>query len=587
MSEQMNLVIVGHVDHGKSTFIGRLLADTGSLPEGKLEQVKATCQKNAKPFEYAFLLDALKDEQSQGITIDTARCFFKTKKRHYIVIDAPGHVEFLKNMVTGAARAEAALLLIDAKEGVQENSRRHGYMLSLLGIKQVVVLVNKMDLVAYNEVAFNTIKNEYSKFLKEIHIDPINFVPITAFHGDNLVEKSIKMSWYTGPVVIDEIDAFKKEESKSDKPLRFPVQDIYKFTEHNDDRRIIAGQVCSGRFQVGDEVIFFPSQKKSVIHSIESFNTPRFSQKEAGDHAGITLKTQIYIKPGELMAKCSEPAPSCSNTIKVNLFWLGKRPMVQNKKYKLKISSAREIVYLKEIKSVLDASTLERRTDKTQLDRLDVAECVLQLLKPIAFDCASQEESTSRFVIVDQYDIAGGGIITQALDETEEDKKRYNWEKSAITPEERAKRLGQKPTLIVLTGSAYKVALAKALEKALFDEGKTVYYLGVSNLLSSLNEGLHKDIEEREDHIHRLSELASLFTESGLVMITTISNLDDREARLLHQNNQGMLLINVGENHFHYTHVDFQIHSIEDIHHNVDAIKTLLSQKYIFGDFSI
>src|SRR5512136_2160587 len=168
--EQINIVIVGHVDHGKSTVIGRLLADTGSLPEGKLEDVKALCAKNAKPFEYAFLLDALKDERSQGITIDSARCFFKTRKRDYIVIDAPGHIEFLKNMVTGAARAEAALLVVSASEGIQENSRRHGYLVSMLGIRQVVVLVNKMDLVGYDLGVFETVRREYAKFLSEIQI---------------------------------------------------------------------------------------------------------------------------------------------------------------------------------------------------------------------------------------------------------------------------------------------------------------------------------------------------------------------------------------------------------------------------------
>src|SRR5271165_2575974 len=188
--EQMNVVIVGHVDHGKSTLVGRLLADTGSLPEGKLEAIKAQCKRNAKPFEYAFLLDALKDEQAQGITIDTARCFFKTAKRDYIIIDAPGHVEFLKNMVTGAARAEAALLVIDAHEGIQENSRRHGYMMSMLGIRQIVVLVNKMDLVNYDQSVFERIRAEYSAFLKEVNITPIDFVPISARDGDNIANRS-------------------------------------------------------------------------------------------------------------------------------------------------------------------------------------------------------------------------------------------------------------------------------------------------------------------------------------------------------------------------------------------------------------
>src|SRR5450759_4158219 len=249
--EQINIVIVGHVDHGKSTVIGRLLADTRSLPEGKLEDVKALCARNAKPFEYAFLLDALKDERNQGITIDSARCFFKTKKRDYIVIDAPGHIEFLKNMVTGAARAEAALLVIAADKGIQENSKRHGYLVSMLGIRQVVVLLNKMDLVGYDRQVYDTLCAEYTAFLETLRVKPISFIPISARDGENLVTPSKQMPWYQGPTVLDQLDAFEMKSSDIHLPLRFPVQDIYKFTEENDDRRIIACTIETGDLNVG------------------------------------------------------------------------------------------------------------------------------------------------------------------------------------------------------------------------------------------------------------------------------------------------------------------------------------------------
>ena len=211
LKDRMNIVIGGHVDHGKSTVVGRLLADTGSLPEGKLEAVKALCERTAKPFEYAFLLDALKDEQSQGITIDAARVFFQTEKRHYIIIDAPGHIEFLKNMITGASRAEAALLVIDAKEGVQENSRRHGYMMSMLGIRQLAVLVNKMDLVGYSQAHFDGIVREYSEFLARIGVHPACFIPAAGREGDNIAARSAAMPWYRGPTVLEALDQFHTE----------------------------------------------------------------------------------------------------------------------------------------------------------------------------------------------------------------------------------------------------------------------------------------------------------------------------------------------------------------------------------------
>lgn len=272
--EQMNIVIIGHVDHGKSTLIGRLMADTHSLPKGKLDEVKARCKRNARPFEYAFLLDALKDEQAQGITIDSARCFFRSKKREYIIIDAPGHIEFLKNMISGAARAEAALLVIDAREGVRENSRRHGYLLSMLGIKQVAICINKMDIADYSQKTFESIKSEYLDFLRQIGVEPLDFIPLSAREGDNVVNKSEHMPWYTGHTALEMIDSFTKEASRVGKPFRFPVQDIYKFTEADDDRRIFAGRIETGKIQTGDEVIFFPSEKKSKIASIECFNAP-------------------------------------------------------------------------------------------------------------------------------------------------------------------------------------------------------------------------------------------------------------------------------------------------------------------------
>ncbi|MRR18538.1 MAG: GTP-binding protein, partial [Deltaproteobacteria bacterium] len=301
--DQINIVIVGHVDHGKSTVIGRLLADTGSLPEGKLEDVKALCARTAKPFEYAFLLDALKDERSQGITIDSARCFFKTSKRDYIVIDAPGHIEFLKNMVTGAAHAEAALLVIAADEGIQENSKRHGYLVSMLGVRQVVVLLNKMDLVGYDRQAYDALCAEYAAFLEGLQVQPLAFIPISARDGDNLVTPSPEMSWYEGPTVLQQLDVFEKKSGDVHLPLRFPVQDIYKFTEENDDRRILAGTLETGRLNVGDDVVFLPSHKKAHVRTIESFNTPVKTEASAGEAIGITLNTQLYIKPGEIITR--------------------------------------------------------------------------------------------------------------------------------------------------------------------------------------------------------------------------------------------------------------------------------------------
>ncbi len=545
--EDMNIVIVGHVDHGKSTVIGRLLADTGSLPQGKLEQVRANCKRNAKPFEYAFLLDALKDEQAQGITIDTARCFFKTAKRHYIIIDAPGHIEFLKNMITGAARAEAALLVIDAKEGVRENSRRHGFMLSLLGISQIVVLINKMDLVDYDQTVFERIKEEYHQFLQQIKVEPLEFIPISAREGDNLAFPSDKMKWYQGPFVLEFIDELKKEKQKEEQPFRFPVQDIYKFTEDNDDRRIFAGTVETGKIRAGDEVIFLPSQKRAVIDSIEGFNEPQKSEIQAGYATGFTLKTQIYVKPGEIMCRVSEPLPKIGTSFKANIFWMGKHPMITGKKYKIKLVTNRATVYLQKIERVLDASDLASETQKGQIDRHDVAECILQTLKPIAFDLSREIAATGRLVIIDNYEIVGGGIITDSVESNASfiaehvNRREIAWEKSNIPALTRAARFNQRPKFIVITGTENEreqsalnpTQLGKALEEDLFQSGHSVYYLSIANLAGGLSADVINTEDDREESIRRIGELARIFTDAGQIFITDIPALDDFELEML------------------------------------------------------
>src|ERR1039458_2430025 len=223
-SEQLKIVIVGHVDHGKSTLVGRLFYDTGSLPEGKYEKIKTACERRGMPFEWAFLMDGLQAERDQNITIDTAQIWFRTKQRQYVIIDAPGHKEFLKNMVTGAASAEAALLLIDANEGVQEQSRRHGYLLNLLGIRQMVVLVNKMDLQSYSQGRFEQIEAEYRAFLKTVGVEPRCFIPIAAKHGDNIASRSANMTWWKGPTVVETLDDFQVAEPATHQPLRLPIQ---------------------------------------------------------------------------------------------------------------------------------------------------------------------------------------------------------------------------------------------------------------------------------------------------------------------------------------------------------------------------
>ncbi len=526
--ETFNVVIVGHVDHGKSTVVGRLLADTGALPQGKLESVRRECERTGKPFEYAFLLDALSDEQDQGITIDTARCFFKSAKRDYIIIDAPGHIEFLKNMISGAARAEAAVLVIDAKEGVRENSRRHGYILSMLGIRQVVVCVNKMDLVGYSQEHFKKIESEYRAFLEGIGaVSPRAFVPVAAVAGENLAIRGKATPWYDGPTLLELLDNLPKAPSKTEQPLRMPLQAVYKFTKHGDDRRIFAGRIEAGKVAVGDKVVFSPSNKLSTIHSIEAFHSAPRTSIEAGWSTGFTLAEEIYVTRGEVMSHVERP-PLVSTRVRANLIWLGKTPLTKGRDYKLKLGTAAVPVQLHKINKVIDASQLDHRLDKSQVDRNDVADVILEVRQPVAFDLTADCEATGRFVLVDGYDVAGGGIITAGVADDQRDLRAearvrdFNWVPGGVTPADRARRRGHRAALVMFVGKAGsgKQRYARALERALFDAGRSAYMLDGQNVLLGVDHDLWVDAAQSE-LVRRFGEVVHLLLNAGLIVVST------------------------------------------------------------------
>ncbi len=535
--ERMDIVVVGHVDHGKSTVIGRLMADTGSLPEGKLDQVRAMCARNARPFEYAFLLDALRDERAQGITIDTARCFFATEKRRYIIHDAPGHVEFLKNMVTGAARAEAALLVIDAAEGIRENTMRHGYILSMLGIRQVVVLVNKMDLVGWDSRVFRAVADEYGAFLAEIGIGRSEFIPISARDGANIVGRATDAPWYSGPTVLDAVDSLVRREGLESLAFRMPVQDIYKFTAEGDDRRIVVGTVESGVARPGDEVVFLPSGKRSRIATIEAFAAEPPSGLVPDAAVGITLTEQVYVRPGELMTLAKQPEPEVSRRLRASMFWMGRAPMVRGRRYKLRIGSAQVAVELAEVTRVLDASDLGSVKDKQQLDRHDVAECVLEAAHPVAYDLADANERTARFAIVDGFDIAACGVVLAVGDDAMsllEDRVRRResaWSGGEISVDERRERYAHKGKFVVVLGSDRDGApiVGRALERALFELGAHTYYLGLGRSVTDLDPAEGDDPLERAGRLRRLGELARIMTDAGLLFVTAPGDIDEYE----------------------------------------------------------
>ena len=538
----MNVVVCGHVDHGKSTIVGRLLADTQSLPDGKLEAIRALCERTSRPFEYAFLLDALKDEQAQGITIDSARIFFRTRLREYVIIDAPGHVEFLKNMISGASRATGALLVVDAHEGVQENSRRHGFMLSLLGIRQAVVLLNKMDLVGHDPAHFETVVAELGRFLSRIGLAPSAYIPVSGRDGDNLVTRaSATMPWYEGPTVLEALDAFAPEPPPLDRPFRMPVQDVYKFTRFGDDRRIVAGTVETGRLRTGDDVVFYPSGKRGRVQSIEAFPGPGPGEAGAGQATGFTLREQVYITRGELATRAAEPAPRVATRLHVSLVWLGKEPLRMGKEYVLRLGTARVHSRLVELREVIDASDLTPTGGRDRVERHEVADGVLELSQAVAVDLAKDCPATGRFVLVDSFDIRGGGIVRDVLPDPQSTLRtrillrNTKWEPSQIPAERRAERFGQRPTLVLVTGEieAARKQLAKSLETRLFEDGRTVYYLGIGSVLYGVDADIVRSRENRHEHVRRLAEVCHILLDAGLILVVNAAELTATDVELI------------------------------------------------------
>jgi bifunctional enzyme CysN/CysC len=529
----MKLVIVGHVDHGKSTLVGRLMSDTDSLPSGKLDFVKDICKRQGKEFEFAFLLDALEEEQEQGITIDTSQIFFNTKKRRYVIIDAPGHKEFLKNMVTGAANAESALLLIDAHEGIQEQSRRHGYILKLLGLTQVAVVINKMDLVNYDPNIYNKIKSEYTKFLGSMGIEAREFIPVSAKLGVNIAKTSDKVPWYKGPSILQMLDQFTEKKIPTHLPFRFPVQDVYKF----DERRIISGRVESGKVNVGDQLVFSPSNKVGVIKSIEAWSVDKQPKKaEASESVGFTLGEQIFVERGDVASLKSE-LPIVSTTFDVNVFWMGQRNLEKGRIYTLKLTTQEVPCEVVEFKKVTDASTLETLKGQEYLAKNDVAEVTLRTSTPVVFDLFGSIPTTGRFVLVDGYDVCGGGIITtytpNKTDRLRDEVRHrdFHWLKSDIKLEERAYRNGHQSALILIVGSSGvgKAKLAKYLEKKLFELNYQSYLLDGRNVALGVSADIGSQQKKQEGEVlRRFGEVAKLFLDAGHVVIST-SNVFNQE----------------------------------------------------------
>ncbi|WP_316228095.1 adenylyl-sulfate kinase [Bradyrhizobium sp. SZCCHNR3015] len=513
---QVRIVIVGHVDHGKSTLVGRLLHETGSLPEGKLEMLKAVSARRGMPFEWSFLLDALQTERDQGITIDTTQIRFRTNARDVVLIDAPGHAEFLRNMITGASQADGAVLIIDALEGVRDQTRRHGYLLHLLGVRQVAVVVNKMDRVDFSAARFNEIKDEISAHLSGLGVKPAAVIPISARDGDGVAVRTSRIGWYKGPTVVEALDALEPARPLESLALRLPVQAIYKF----DDRRIIAGRIESGQLQAGDEIVIMPAGKIAKIRTVEGWPaTPLTGPQGAGRSVGVTLDRELFIERGDVIAHVGKE-PQATRRLHARIFWLHDAPLKKGDGIVVRLGTRETRASVVAIEKAIDPGALASE-ETAAIARNHVGEIEIALAQPVAADPTAENPRTGRLVIEVNGRIAGGGLVLSADAARRAAPVDIVPVESALQPQERAERHRHKGAVVWLTGlpGAGKSTLARALERRLFTRGGAPILLDGDTLRAGLNKDLGFTPEDRAENIRRLAEVATHLARNGHIAI--------------------------------------------------------------------
>jgi len=526
---QVRIVIVGHVDHGKSTLVGRLLHETGSLPDGKLEMLKAVSARRGMPFEWSFLLDALQTERDQGITIDTTQIRFRTRSRDVVLIDAPGHTEFLRNMITGASQADGAVLIIDALEGVRDQTRRHGYLLHLLGVRQVAVVVNKMDRVDFSAARFKEIADEISAHLIGLGVTPSAVIPISARDGDGVAARTPRIGWYGGPTVVEALDALEPARPLEQLALRLPVQAIYKF----DDRRIVAGRIESGSLAAGDEIVIMPAGKIAKIRTVESWPlTPVDGPQTAGRSVGITLDRELFIERGDVIAHAGNNLRD-TRRIRARVFWLHDRPLSTGDQILIRLGTRETRAAVVAIEKAVDPGELSNAETKS-IARNHVGEIDLSLAHPVAADPYADNPRTGRLVIEVGGRIAGGGLVLSVDAGQRAIPIDIVPVESALRPDERSARYRHTGAVVWLTGlpGSGKSTLARALERRLFGSGGSPILLDGDTLRAGLNGDLGFSAPDRAENIRRLAEIATHLARNGhIAIVAAVSpSRDDRAA---------------------------------------------------------
>ena len=525
----LRFITCGSVDDGKSTLIGRLLYDSKLLYEDQIATLEADSKKvgtQGDKIDFALLVDGLAAEREQGITIDVAYRFFSTEKRKFIVADTPGHEQYTRNMATGASTADLAIILIDARQGVLKQTRRHSFICSLLGIKHIVVAINKMDLIGYDQKKFDAIEAEYRTFVKDLGFSTIVCLPLSALEGDNITTKSANTRWHKGPALLPYLETIEVGSTAADAPFRLPVQWV---NRPNLDFRGFSGTVASGSIRPGDEIVVVPSGKRSRVKRIVTMNGD-MAAAGPNNATTLTLEDEIDISRGDVICAGNQPAEQ-TDQFAAHIIWMHDEPMFPGRQYLIKTSNRIVPATITELKHKINVNTLEHMSGKS-LELNEVGFCNVNSSVAIAFDPYKSNRTTGSFIIIDRRTntTVGAGMIDFSLRRAQ----NVHWQDLDISKESRAIAKNQKPCVLWFTGlsGSGKSTVANLVEKRLHDLGRHTYTLDGDNVRHGLNKDLGFTDADRVENIRRVGETSRLMVDAGLIVLVSFISPFASERRM-------------------------------------------------------
>jgi bifunctional enzyme CysN/CysC len=525
----LRFITCGSVDDGKSTLIGRLLYESKMIFEDQLAALAADSKKvgtRGDDLDFALLVDGLSAEREQGITIDVAYRFFSTDKRKFIVADTPGHEQYTRNMITGASSAELAVILIDARKGVLTQTRRHSFLVSLLGIRRVVLAINKMDLVGYSRDVFVRIERDYREFAGRIGLSDITCIPTAAVYGHNIVKPGAEMTWYTGPTLVEHLENVPVGDDVTSKPFRLPVQWV---NRPNLDFRGFAGILVSGAVRVGDQVRVLPSGQQSRIARIIVGDHDSESAV-SGQAVTVTLTDEIDVSRGDVLAASDAP-PEVADQFEATIVWMHDRPMLQGRSYLMKIGTQTVAATVAPLKYKINVNTMEHVAAK-KLELNDIGVCGIELGKAVVFEPYSENRDLGGFILIDRITntTVGAGLLHFALRRSQ----NVHWQALDVNKSARADLKAQKPCVIWFTGlsGAGKSTIANVVEKRLHAFGRHTYLLDGDNVRHGLNKDLGFTDADRVENIRRIAEVSRLMVDAGLIVLVSFISPFRSERRM-------------------------------------------------------